>query len=98
MQAQLLPPKIDPPLGLFWGESQKEIEEKSPRITERAVVMQRDAWTVNGFPDEGLKKAIHVEVELQYEGAWTFDDYQRFFASARTKLKALYGDPIVLAR
>ena len=106
--AQVISPqKIDPPLGLFWGESQKSIEEKNTPITERAVVMQRDAWTLDRFPDNGLKKAILyfgkektlVEVELQYdEPTWTFDDFQGFFASARSKLQERYGDPIVLAR
>jgi hypothetical protein len=103
----IAPQKIDPPLGLFWGESQKAIEEKNTPISERAVVMQRDAWTVDRFPDSGLKKAILyfgkektlVEVELQYdEPTWTFDDYQGFFASARRQLQERYGEPIVLAR
>jgi len=102
-----VPQKIDPPLGLFWGESQKEIQEKNTPITQRAVVMQRDAWTVDRFRGSGLKKAILyfgkektlVEVELQYEDPqWTFEDYQGFFGSARLKMQARYGQPIVLAR
>ena len=82
------PQKIDPPLGLFWGESQKSIEEKNTPITERTVVMQRDAWTVDRFPDSGLKKAILyfgkektlVEVELQYdEPTWSIRRFPGIF-------------------
>ena len=107
-QAQaVLPVKIDPPLGLFWGESQKEIEGRNTPITERATVRQREAWTVERFEEMGLKKATLyfgkaktlVEVELQYnEPTWTFEDYQGFFGSARLKMQAWYGQPIVLAR
>jgi len=105
--AQVQPQKIDPPLGLFWGESQKAIQSKNTPISERTVVMQRDAWTVDRLPESDLKKAILyfgkekslVEVELQYnDPTWTFSDYQGFFASARSKLQEQYGDPIVLAR
>jgi hypothetical protein len=103
----LMPQKIDPPLGLYWGESQTDIEAASPPVTQRSAVKERDTWTVEGFTQKSLKRAILYfgkgktldEVELQYEEpAWTFDDYQAFFASARDSLREKYGEPIVLAR
>lgn len=99
--------EIKPPLGLYWGEPQQQIEAQRVPVAERAIVRQRDAWTVEGFTEPGLKKAILyfgqdktlVEVELQYQDlTWTFDDYQAFFASARTALQGRYGAPEVLAR
>ena len=102
-----VPAKVNPPLGLYWGEPQQQIEARRVPVAGRAVVLQRDAWTVEGFTEQGLRKAILyfgqaktlVEVELQYqEPAWTFDDYQAFFASARTTLQGQYGAPEVLAR
>jgi hypothetical protein len=102
-----VPAKIDPPLGLSWGEPQQQIEAQRVPVVERAVVLQRDAWTVEGFVEQGLKKAILyfgpqktlVEVELQYqEPTWTFDDYKGFFSSARTAFQGQYGAPEVLAR
>jgi len=102
-----VPAKINPPLGLSWGEPQRQIEAQRVPVVERAVVLHRDAWTVEGFAEQGLKKAILyfgpqkslVEVELQYQApTWTFDDYQSFFSSARTALQGQYGVPEVLAR
>lgn len=102
-----VPAKINPPLGLSWGEAQQQIEAQRVPVVERAVVLQRDAWTVEGFAEQGLKRAILyfgpqktlVEVELQYqEPTWTFDDCQAFFASARTTFQGQYGAPEVLAR
>lgn len=103
----LAPQEVDPPLGLHWGERQKDVEATSPPVTERAVLQDRDTWTVEGFTQAGLKRAILYfgkgktldEVELQYEEpTWSFDDYQAFFGSARNSLRQQYGDPIVLAR
>jgi hypothetical protein len=99
--------EINPPLGLYWGEPQQQLEAQRVPVVERAVVQQRDAWTVEGFTEQGLRRAILyfgpektlVEVELQYqEPTWTFDDYRAFFASARTNFQEKYGQPVILAR
>jgi hypothetical protein len=107
VKAEPAPLQIDPPLGLHWGETQEDVESTSPPVTQRAAVKGRDEWTVEGFTQQGLKRAILYfgkekaldEVELQYEEPnWTFDDYQAFFASARDSVRQKYGEPIVLAR
>jgi hypothetical protein len=101
------PQEVDPPLGLHWSETQKDVEATNPPVTERAVMKDQDTWTLEGFTQVGLKRAILYfskaktldEVELQYEEpTWSFDDYQAFFGSARDSLRQQYGDPIVLAR
>jgi hypothetical protein len=105
------PEQIHPPFGLYWGQSQKAIEQlmerARARIVERSSVLGREAWTIEGLVQPGLKRVIVyfgtaktlVEVELQYEHPeWDLVAYEEFLNSARKRLEAKYGPPIVLAR
>lgn len=105
------PEEIHPPFGLYWGQSQKAIEHLMSRarakIVDRASILGRDAWTVEGLVQPDLKRTIVyfgtaktlVEVELQYEHPdWDLVAYEEFLSSARKRLEAKYGPPIVLAR
>ena len=107
----VVPEPISPPFGFHWGESEKAIEtiisKAQAHIINRDVVLGRDAWTVEGLIQPGLKRTIIyfgtektlVEVELQYERPdWDLVAYEEFLNSARQKLEAKYGPPTVLAR
>jgi hypothetical protein len=107
----VIPEQITPPFGFHWGESEKSIEtiisKAQAHIINRDVVLGRDAWTVEGLIQPGLKRTIIyfgtektlVEVELQYERPdWDLVAYEEFLNSARQKLEAKYGPPTVLAR
>jgi hypothetical protein len=103
--------RINPPFGLRWGETQKQIEQLVERagghIATRESVTGRDAWTIEGLVQPALKRTIVyfgtektlVEVELQYEHPeWDLLAYEEFLNSARKRLESKYGPPVVLAR
>ncbi len=105
------PRQINPPFGLYWAEGQKEIakvlDHAGARVTDKANVQGRDAWTVEGLIQPALKRTILyfgkektlVEVELQYQHpGWDLVAYEEFLNSARQRLEALYGPATVLAR
>ncbi|MBV8968087.1 MAG: hypothetical protein JO331_03380 [Verrucomicrobia bacterium] len=107
----LIPSQINPPFGFYWGETEKDMEKiltrAQAKIVNREVVEGRDAWTVEGLIQPALKRTIIyfgtektlVEVELQYEHAdWDLPAYEEFLNSARQRLEARYGPPLVLAR
>lgn len=109
--AQSHAPKIEPPFGLHWGESQKAIEhlmdQAQVKIVGRESISGREAWTVEGLVQPELKRTIVyfgatkdlVEVELQYEHPeWDLVAYEEFLNSARKRLESKYGPPVVLAR
>jgi hypothetical protein len=108
---ELIPSQINPPFGFYWGETEKVMEKiltrAQAKIVDREVVEGRDAWTVEGLIQPALKRTIVyfgtektlVEVELQYEHAdWDLPAYEEFLNSARQRLEARYGPPLVLAR
>ena len=77
------------------------------KIVDRAPLLGREAWTIEGIVQPDLKRAIIyfgtartlVEVELQYESPeWDLIAYEEFLNSARQRLEAKYGPPVVLAR
>jgi hypothetical protein len=103
--------QIQPPFGLYWGESQKAIEhvinQAQAKIVGRESISGREAWTVEGLVQPGLKRTVVyfgatkdlVEVELQYEQPkWDLVAYEEFLNSARKRLESKYGPPVVLAR
>jgi hypothetical protein len=109
--AQSSAPKIQPPFGLYWGQSQKAVEhvmnQAQAKIVGRESISGRDAWTIQGLVQPGLKQTILyfgttkdlVEVELQYEQPnWDLVAYEEFLNSARKRLESKYGPPVVLAR
>jgi hypothetical protein len=102
--------QIDPPFGLTWAESAKNIEQDlskaAAKIVNRQVCQGREAWTVEGLIPPALTRTIlyfgteHslVEVELQYQHpGWDLVNYEQFLEKARTVLEAKYGFPTVLA-
>jgi hypothetical protein len=106
-----VPQQINPPFGFYWGETEQAIElvvsRAQARVVDRSVVNGRDTWTIGGLAQPALRRAIIyfgtaktlVEVELQYEHPeWDLVAYEDFLNSARKRLEAKYGPPIVLAR
>ena len=107
----VVPEQITPPFGFHWGQSEKAIEtvvtKAQAHIISRDVIRGRDAWTVEGLIQPGLKRTVIyfgtektlVEVELQYERPdWDLIAYEDFLNSARQKLEAKYGPATILAR
>ena len=103
--------QINPPFGLYWAQSQKEIthilDRAHARITDKQNIQGREAWTVEGLIQPALKRTVlyfgdHktlVKVELQYEHPeWDLVAYEEFLNSARKHLEARYGPPTILAR
>lgn len=94
---------IKPPFGLQWGESSKRIETlltaAKARIVERRKVEERDAWSVEGLVQAGLKRTIFyfkngklVEIELQYQDAsWSAGKYDEFMSDIRKRIDQKYG-------
>jgi hypothetical protein len=106
-----IPDEINPPFGLYWGQSEKKIQaimlRAGAKITHKEVVQSRDTWTVTGLIQPALKETVLyfgtektlVEVELRYEHPdWNLVAYDEFLNSARARLEAKYGPPTVLAR
>ena len=109
--AQSSAPQIQPPFGLYWGESKKAVEQvmnqAQAKIVGRASISGREAWTVEGLVQPDLKRTIVyfgatkdlAEVELQYEQPeWDLVAYEEFLNSARKRLESKYGPPVTLAR
>jgi len=104
------PPEISPPFGLQWGESSVHIEEllkgAKASITDKHEVEGREAWSVEGLLQVGLKRAIFyfqqnqlVEVELQYQNdAWDVAKYDEFMRQVRSKVEEKYGPGQLIAR
>ena len=106
-----VPQQINPPFGFYWGETEKAVElvvsRAQARIVGRTVIQGRDTWTIEGLSQPALRRALIyfgsaktlVEVELQYEHpGWDLVAYEEFLNSARKRLEAKYGPPVVLAR
>ncbi|MGC3989904.1 MAG: hypothetical protein QM796_09550 [Chthoniobacteraceae bacterium] len=104
------PPEISPPFGLQWGENDVHIDEllkgAKATITDKHEVEGREAWTVEGLLQVGLKRAIFyfqqnqlVEVELQYQNdAWDVAKYDEFMRQVRSKVEERYGPGQLIAR
>jgi hypothetical protein len=103
--------EINPPFGLHWAEGQKQIakiiDRAGARIVDKAVILGRDAWTIEGLIQPALQRAILyfgadkslVEVELQYQHPdWDLVAYEEFLNGARQRLEARYGPATVLAK
>ncbi|MBV9490444.1 MAG: hypothetical protein JO069_12085 [Verrucomicrobia bacterium] len=108
---QVNPEPISPPFGFYWGETEKALEQVVNRtqahIVSRSVAQGRDAWTIEGLVQPALRRTVVyfgtdktlVEVELQYEHPdWDLVAYEAFLDSARKRLEAKYGPPLLLAK
>jgi len=105
-----IPPEISPPFGLRWGENDVHITEllkgAKATITDKRTIDGREAWTVEGLLQAGLKRAVFyfqqnqlVEVELQYQNdAWDVAKYDEFMRTVRNKVEEKYGPGQLIAR
>jgi hypothetical protein len=102
--------QINPPFGLEWGESSDRIERlldgAKASIVDRHDVQGREAWTVEGLIQAGLRRTVFyfrdgmlVEVELQYESPdWDEAKYDDFMAQVRRRIEQKFGAGQLIAR
>lgn len=114
MLAAFLPARaadeIPPPFGLQWGESgerlTKLLQGAKAQIVDKHTVGDRDAWTVEGLLQQGLKRTVFyfrnnalVEVELQYQSPdWDILKYDDFMSAVRKRIEQKYGDGQLIAK
>ncbi len=103
-------PDIKPPFGLQWGENAERMAQllsgAKAKVVDRHMVDNREAWTVEGLVQQGLKRTVFyfsnggmVEVELQYQDdTWDLQKYDDFMASVRRKVEARFGPGQLIAR
>ena len=114
--AQYSPPdsgssqQINPPFGLEWGESSDRLEKllrgAKANIVDRHDVEGREAWTVEGLIQQGLRRTVFyfrdsqlVEVELQYQSPdWDVAKYDDFMAQVRRRIEQKFGTGQLIAR
>ena len=112
--ATLLPARaadeIPPPFGLQWGESgerlTKLLQGAKAQIVEKHMVADREAWTVEGLLQQGLKRTVFyfkngalVEVELQYQSPdWDILKYDDFMSAVRKRIEQKYGEGQLIAK
>jgi len=101
---------IPPPFGLTWGQSDERIakllEGAKAKIVDKHMVAERDAWTVEGLLQPGLKRTIFyfktgalVEVELQYQSPdWDLPKYDDFMNAVRKRIEQKYGPGQLIAK
>ena len=102
--------EIKPPFGLDWGENSDRLEKllkgAKANIVERHDVEGRQAWTVEGLIQTGLKRTVFyfrdsqlVEVELQYQDPnWDVSKYDDFMAQVRRRIEQKFGAGQLIAR
>ena len=102
--------QINPPFGLEWGESsdrlEKLLEGAKADIVDRHDVEGREAWTVEGLIQQGLRRTVFyfrdgqlVEVELQYQSPdWDVAKYDDFMAQVRRRIEQKFGAGQLIAR
>ncbi len=70
------------------------------------MVADREAWTVEGLLQQGLKRAVFyfktgslVEVELQYQSPdWDIVKYDDFMSAVRKRIEQKYGAGQLIAK
>ena len=102
--------QINPPFGLEWGESTERMEKllhgAKADIVDRHDVAGREAWTVEGLIQQGLRRTVFyfrggqlVEVELQYQSPdWDPGKYDDFMAQVRRRIEQKFGAGQLIAR
>ena len=102
--------QINPPFGLEWGESADRMEKllkgAKADIVDRHDVAGREAWTVEGLIQQGLRRTVFyfregqlVEVELQYQSPdWDVAKYDDFMAQVRRRIEQKFGAGQLIAR
>ncbi len=102
---------IPVPFGLEWGMSTQTMErvlrDQPVRLTLRRQINDREAWTLEGFKQENLERAVVYfdrkgrmnEVELQYQRKdWSPETYEGQAASLRRKFESTYGTGRLIVR
>jgi hypothetical protein len=101
---------INPPFGLEWGESSDRLEKlldgAKAQIVDKHDVEGREAWTVEGLIQQGLRRTVFyfrdsqlVEVELQYQSPdWDVAKYDDFMAQVRRRIEQKFGAGQLIAR
>ena len=102
--------EIPPPFGLQWGQSDERIgkllQGAKATVVEKRMVAEREAWTVEGLLQAGLKRTIFyfktgslVEVELQYQSPdWDIAKYDDFMNAVRRRIEQKYGAGQLIAK
>jgi hypothetical protein len=102
--------EIPPPFGLQWGESDDRLSKlltgAKARIVDKHMVADREAWTVEGLLQQGLKRTVFyfksgslVEVELQYQSSdWDIAKYDDFMSAVRRRIEQKYGPGQLIAK
>jgi hypothetical protein len=102
--------QINPPFGLEWGESADRMEKllkgAKADIVDRHDVGGREAWTVEGLIQQGLRRTVFyfrdsqlVEVELQYQSPdWDVAKYDDFMAQVRRRIEQKFGAGQLITR
>lgn len=102
--------EIPPPFGLQWGESDERLSKllagAKAKIVDKHMVADREAWTVEGLLQQGLKRTVFyfkdkslVEVELQYQSPdWDIAKYDDFMAAVRRRIEQKYGAGQLIAK
>src|SRR5215210_6644514 len=108
--AQTSDDMIKPPFGLQWSESSERLDKllrgAKAQIVNKQQVEGREAWTVEGLIQAGLKRTVFyfhqgalVEVELQYQNAdWDTAKYDDFMAQVRRRIEQRFGTGQLVAR
>ncbi len=95
---------IPVPFGLDWGMStrtfERVLQDQPVHLTGKRQIHDRQAWTLEGFRQENLKRAVVYfdrrgrmnEIELQYQKSdWSPEKYDGQAISLRRKFESLYG-------
>ncbi len=103
--------EIKPPFGLSWGETAERLERllagaKAKGVERRKTEDGREAWTVEGLVQTGLKRSMFyfrggslVEVELQYQkDDWDQVKYDEYMGQVRRSIERRYGQGQLIAR
>lgn len=102
--------EIKPPFGLAWGESAERLEKllkgAKATVVEKREIEGRQAWTVEGLIQAGLKRTVFyfrggqlVEVELQYQDtSWDTSKYDDFMSQVRRRIEQRFGTGQLIAR
>ncbi len=95
--------EIKPPFGLQWltttERMQSLLRASKAVITEKRMIGSREAWTVEGLTQPGLRRTVFyftdgalVEIELQYEHAtWDAAKYNEFLVQVKKRIEQKYG-------
>ena len=101
---------IPPPFGFHWNDSMTKVEKvllgAKAKIVTKERKEKRDAWTVEGLVQPGLKRTLFtfkegflVEVELQYEYPdWSIERHNDRMGEIRRYFDTKFGTGKLVSR